>query len=83
MNPWLETILGSTLSYSRRILITSYKLLSRMNKHHIFLKHPTGFHREKMCNFGAKYISLDDYFEIAGYLLNKFFWCKKGLFSVN
>ncbi|CAG2197267.1 unnamed protein product [Mytilus edulis] len=36
-----------------------------------------------MFNFGAEYISQDGYFEIAGYPLNKFFWCKKGLFSIN
>ncbi|CAC5371524.1 unnamed protein product [Mytilus coruscus] len=52
-------------------------------EHHWFLKSPNALYRDKMCNFGGEYVSQDDYFEIAGFLLDKYFWCKKGLFTMN
>ncbi|VDI13030.1 Hypothetical predicted protein [Mytilus galloprovincialis] len=52
-------------------------------EHYSFLRNPNSLYRKKMCNFGADYISQADYIEITEYLLKNFFWCKKGLFTIN
>lgn len=52
-------------------------------EHYSFLRNPNSLYRKKMCNSGADYISQADYIEITEYLLKNFFWCKKGLFTIN